>query len=418
MSNIRQMLDFRFNNQRMLLIHFFFIYFDQNLKYLMQVNIYDKTNIQTLHWADYESGTAIQQVFEPLILEGTLPFIENVDNEIQILALDKVLFPLVIGNPKAKKNAYICSTLSQYFDLAIEEIALEMKGKKSFLADIAPPVLRLLRFFFKNMAFERVVFVNNFILSTNLYPKFDQKQLHLIKQKLIKKFPKYAIVFRSVNETLDKDIHQELLDLNFKEIISRPVLILDPATKKFAKKRMYKMDKKLWEKNKVYYWDSSSELSSDEIRKVKDLYSDLYLKKYSSLNPQYKDNFIKVLIESKLLNFKILRKNGEIHGVTAFFERNGVLTTPFIGYEQSIPLEVGLYRFLNLKLMEEAIQKNLMLNMSSGASNFKKLRGGSTTLEYNMTFYKHLPLINQLPWQIYHLISTRVAIPNIKKYGL
>ena len=384
----------------------------------MQVNIYDKKNINTLNWANYENGMSIKHVFEPLILQGTRPFIDNVDNEVQILTLDQVMFPLVIGNPKAKQNSYLCSTLSQYFDLAIEEIALEMKGKKSFIAKIAPVSLRIMRYFFKMMAFEKVVFVNNFILSTNLYPKFDPEALKQAKKKLIEKFPKHAIVFRSVSETLDAQIHQELLSLKFKEIISRPILILDPTQKKYAKKRMFKMDKKLWEKNKVYYWDSSSHLNSSETRKVRELYTDLYLKKYSSLNPQYKDNFIKLLVESKLLDFKILRKNGEIHGVTAFFERNGILTTPFIGYEQSIPIEVGLYRFLNFRLMEEAIQKNLLLNMSSGAANFKRLRGGTTSLEYNMVFFKHLPFIFQLPWRLYHLISSKIAIPNIKKHGL
>ncbi|MDX2305838.1 MAG: GNAT family N-acetyltransferase [Microscillaceae bacterium] len=384
----------------------------------MQVNIYDKANIAYFNWNDYEDGVILQKVFEPLIQQGTLPFIANVDNEVQILVLDKVILPLVIGNPHAHKNAYICSTLSQYFDLAIEEIMMEMKGKKSIIAAIAPHTLRLLKYFFKLMAFEKVVFVNNFILSTNLYPRLDTRLLREAQELLVRKFPQHALVFRSVSEQLDAEIHQELLTLGFDEIISRPVLTLDPSQKTYLKKRMYKMDQKLWEKNKSYYWDRHESIQPDEIPQICELYADLYLKKYSSLNPQYRDSFIQLLIESKLLNFKVLRKNGKIFGVTAFLEKNGVLTTPLIGYDQSVPIEEGLYRFLNYKLMQEAIEKNIILNMSSGAANFKRLRGGETTLEYNMVYSKHLALFNRIPWQIYHLISTQVAIPGIRKYGL
>ncbi len=385
----------------------------------MQVRIYNQGNIQEIHWRDYQDGLEMQIIFEPLIREGSQAFISNVSQEIQMLAVGEVLFPLVIGDPQAKRSAYVCSPTSQYFDLAKEEIELEMQGKGSFMAWIAPLGLNLLKGIFKQLAFDRVVFVNNFILSTNLYPAFDLATIPLMLDALVQAFPKHSLIFRSVNDSSDLPLLEALKAAKLKPIISRPLLMMHPAEEAYKKKRMYKSDQKLWKKNKEYYWEDQSAIQPEEIPRLEQLYHDLYLDKYSSLNPQYKPEFIELLVKSGLMDFYVLRdQSGTIQGVTAFFKRNGVLTTPFIGYEQSIPLKVGLYRFLNYRLMQEAIEHNLILNMSSGAAHFKKLRGGTPSLEYNMVYYQHLPRVYRLPWQIYYQISERIAIPGMQRYEL
>lgn len=384
----------------------------------MQVNIYNKQNLQELDWESHEEGKALQSLLEPLILQGTQHFISNVDNEVQVLSFGKSLLPLVIGNPKAKRNSYLTSTLTQYFDLALEEIEMEMKGKGSFYAFIAPFFLAIFRSFFKLLGFEKVVFVNNFILSTNLYPNLAPSGLKNIKDKLSQAFPGHAIVFRSVDQSLDKAIHEELKTLRFREIISRPILYMDPQEHHYQKKRMFKMDQKLWKKNKKYHWELLHQSDESSLQRICQLYEDLYLKKYSSLNPAYRIGYIRLLLDSNLLDFWVLMKDKEIYGVSAFFKRQGKITTPFIGYEMSVPLKEGLYRFLNYHLMQTAIDENLVLNMSSGAAHFKKLRGGQPSLEYNMVYDRHLPFWQRIPWHIYHFVSEKVAIPSIQKYEL
>lgn len=384
----------------------------------MAIQLYSKNNIEHLDWSAYSDGHQIKTVLYPLITQGTAKYIHNVDHEIQILATDEALFPLVLGNTKLRNASYLCSPLSQYFDLAKEEVAIEMEGKRSIYATLAPYFLNAFRQIYSWLSFDKVVFVNNWILSTNLYPQFSIESVEEIKDFLVKKFPKHSIIFRSINDELDKPLHQKLTDLKFTPIISRPVLILDPSTKKYKKKRMFKMDQKLWEKNKEYYWENGESVQPHEAAQLQGLYHDLYLSKYSSLNPDYSPEFIQLLVESKFLEFQVLRKEGEIYGVTAFFKRNGILTTPFIGYERSVPTKVGLYRFLNYRLMEEAIDKEFMLHMSSGAADFKRLRGGEPSLEFNMVYAKHLSPARRLPWQLYYFISERIVIPSIRKFGL
>jgi len=199
--------------------------------------------------------------------------------------------------------------------------------------------------------------------------------------------------------------------------VSRPVLYLDPSKGKYKRKRMFKSDQKLWEKSQDgYYWEKNPELSKTEQARLLSLYQSLYLDKYSSLNPQYTPAYLDVLLESKALDFHVLKKEDEIFGVTAFFKQNGQITTPFIGYDREVPLKVGLYRFLNLRLMEEAIEEKLLLNMSSGAANFKKIRGGKGSMEYNMVFDRHLSPTYRVPWQIYELISKHIAVPEMRAH--
>ncbi len=384
----------------------------------MPIKIYNSTNLKDLNWQTINQGEKIAPFLATMVAEQSSFFVENTHQEVQLLQIDTHILPLVIAEKYHPQTTYLSSTLTQYFDLAKEEILMELKGKRSLRAAIAPALLNIMKNIFKGLGFEKVVFVNNFLLSTNLYPTLSEIQIRESTNILKKTFPGHAIVFRSVNEATDNPLLNTLLSEGAKPIISRPILMLDPKEQTYQKKRMFKMDEKLWKKNKTYHWTSHHDLTTQEIAKVKELYEALYREKYSVYNPSYKESLIKVWLESNFMEFKLLRKDEQIVGVTAFLKQNGILTTPFIGYDQSLPIEEGLYRFLNLKLMEESIKEGLTLNMSSGAAHFKRLRGGVTFLEYNVAFFQHLPWYRRLPWKIYHQLSERFAIPTIRKYGL
>jgi len=50
------------------------------------------------------------------------------------------------------------------------------------------------------------VMVNNWLLSTNLYPPSSNETLEAISRFLIERFPKHAIVYRSVNPILNESM--------------------------------------------------------------------------------------------------------------------------------------------------------------------------------------------------------------------
>jgi hypothetical protein len=124
------------------------------------------------------------------------------------------------------------------------------------------------------------------------------------------------------------------------------------------------------------------------------------------------------MIDSNLLKVHLIRFEGKIVAVLATFEQNGVITTPFIGYDPNAPAEWGLYRLMNMKLMQEAINRNLILHQSSGAGDFKKQRGGESAYEYNFIYNKHLNAFRRSPWKLFEYMTDRYIIPNMEKYGV
>jgi len=386
----------------------------------MQLQLYDKNNINSLAWEDFEQGEKLQVLLEPLVQKGTKEFIKNADNELQILTLGKTILPIVVANPNVKRNTYLCSPTSQYIDLAQEEIDMEIDDKV-FMKRFAKPILKVIRAIANFCTFEKVVFINNWILSTNLYPKINLDFLNKeLTDFLAKQFPKHTLIFRSINQITDKEIYQKLKSLNFSDVLSRQVFLMNPKDEKYKKKRMFKSDQKLWKKNKQYFWELSEQMTEEEVTQVSKYYNDLYLNKYSNLNPHYLPKYMQMMLDSNLMEFHLLKDNDtkKVEGVTAFLKRNNILTTPLIGYNREIPLKVGLYRFLNYRLMEEAIEKKLCLNMSSGAGNFKQMRGGEACIEYNMVYYKHLGWRRRFPWQLLKMLSDKYAIPTLQKYGI
>jgi hypothetical protein len=66
------------------------------------------------------------------------------------------------------------------------------------------------------------------------------------------------------------------------------------------------------------------------------------LEKYCRNNPQFNTHFLELALKHKTLQIRVLRKAGKIDGVLGFDEINGVMTTPVLGYDPSLPESVGL----------------------------------------------------------------------------
>lgn len=384
-----------------------------------RIHLYNSSNLDELRWENYYNGRELKDFLVALVTQPSQELIRNLDGEIQILTLDDHLLPLTISNPKARGNAYITSPYSQYINLAKEEIQMEVSDEV-WMKHIANPTLNVTGALVRQLGFDKAIFINNWIVSTNLYPKIDFSLLPELVNFLTKHFPDYALIFRSINEYSEADWLQELKSIGFRSVLSRQVYVMNPEDEEYRKKRMFKSDQKLWTKNKDYVWEILKNPNEEDLQQIKKLYDDLYLNKYSSLNPDYTLAWLKKAIQSNFMDFHILRhqETQKIGGVTAFFEKEGVITTPLIGYDQSVPLKVGLYRFLNLRLMEESIERNLVMNMSSGAAKFKKMRGGVPYLEYNMTYTRHLPYHQQFSWWIFDWFGKNYAAPTMKKYEI
>ena len=127
--------------------------------------------------------------------------------------------------------------------------------------------------------------------------------------------------------------------------------------------------------------------------------------------------FLRNLLSEKIIRIKALWDGEKIVAFTGYFTLDGVMINPLIGYDRSYPQREGLYRLLTMETMLEAEKQGLLLNMSSGAAHFKRLRGAQPFLEYNLVYDRHLSFFRRLPWALTRLI----AVPTIwlvRRYGL
>ena len=382
----------------------------------MEIGLYRKDNIDELRWETYPGGIYARDFLLPLLRDSTRKFIRNVGAEVQILTVNAHIFPLVIGGA-CRNNAYVCSPIAQYIHYGKREVEIEF-GEKSRMKWIAYPVLNLLGSICRYGKMDEAVFVNNWLLSTNLYPGLTTKEIIAIRDFLLLQFPDRAIVFRSVNDQLNTQLLENLISASFRQIFSRQVYILDPNQHLHPQKRALRIDKKLWEQHSDYHWEGGENIAEWETERIQALYEDLYIGKYSSINPQFTTAFFQESLKRQTFTYRVLRHQEKILAVIGYFVRENVMTNPIVGYDQTYPKKAGLYRMLTLETIREAERLGVIFNMSSGASHFKRLRGACPALEYNMVYDRHLSLRRRMPWTWMKQLTDRVVMPIMRKMGL
>jgi Acetyltransferase (GNAT) domain len=383
----------------------------------MKPQIYDRHSIDQVPWPATPDGAYAHSLLDRLIRHGPQRLIDNADAEVRVLVADDLVLPLVLGNPAPSvKNSYVCSPTTHYIDYAKREIALELHDQP-FARALLPPMLDLLRPLLLWSKFEQVVFVNNWLLSTNLYPSIPHELIQSLCDLLVRSFPQHAIIFRSVNDQLNATLMKQLQALNFRKVFSRQVYILDPHASRYQQKKSYQKDRSLARRS-AYAWADATHIQPTDIARIKALYDDLYLKKYSFHNPQFNRHFFAEALRERWLTFLVLKQQGRIDGVLGFVERNGVMTTPLIGYDRSVDAAAGLYRLISLELVEQAAARGLILHQSSGAAAFKRHRGSTASMEYNLIHDRHLAPRYRLPWQLLEALSRAVIMPVMRRYGL
>jgi hypothetical protein len=380
--------------------------------------LYSRETLDQVPWPTTVDGDYARRVLTPLVRDGTRRYIANVEAEVQVLLIAEVVMPVVVVNSPSPLPlaSYVCSPTTHYIDYAKREVEIELHDRP-LLRRLTPPLLELIRPLLSWSQVERAVYVNNWLLSTNLYTALPESVLQKLRAMLVETFPQHALVFRSVNDLLNRELAQQLQSLSFRPVFSRQVYILDPRLGTYLKKKSFQKDRSL-SRRTPYRWADASQLTSADCVRLKLLYDDLYLDKYSRFNPQFTEDFFREALRAQWLTFFALKRQERFDGVLAFVERQGVMTTPLIGYDRSLPEELGLYRLLSLKLIEEAAALGLILHQSSGAAAFKRHRGSEPSTEYNFVYDAHLPRRRRLPWQLLAGLSRNVLVPLMRRYGL
>ncbi|MFN8411729.1 MAG: hypothetical protein U0Z26_05025 [Anaerolineales bacterium] len=371
--------------------------------------LFTKENINELQWPSTADGEYARNYLLPMMQGNPQTYIKNVYNtQLMVIKVDDVIIPITVSDFHPN-NTYTVSPYSHYVSYGGFE---EVKHLNN------PPVEALIKFimnpvawYFKQTELDKVVYVNNYLLSTNLYPSVNSEQLSAVCEALVKWFPDRVIVFRSVDQRKNPHIYQTLEANGYEMVLSRQVWYMEPEDA--IRTRQYKEDMRVLRKHGYEVVDGKK-LSDEELVRALHLYNLLYLEKYSYYNPQFTLEFMKLARDEGILHLRALKRDGQINAVMGFFIRNGAMTQPLFGYDTSLPQEEGLYRLLTLITLQEGLQRNLLVHASGGVGKFKKVRGGKSVTEYNAVFASHLPMKRQRPWKLIKLIS-KYAIPYFKK---
>lgn len=359
-------------------------------------------------WPSTPDGDYARRYLAPIMTSGAQTFIRNVYNTQMMLArVDDVILPVTTTDFHID-NTYTVSPYSHYISYGGYE---EVRHLNNPIAERAVKlILKPVASFFRHNDFDRVAFVNNWLLSTNLYPSITANQIEVLAEALPKWFPDRAIVFRSVDAYRNPLLFDVLQKHGYEMMLSRQVWYMPPEIA--TRTRQFKEDTRVL-RHHGYEIVGNRSLSNSDLTRILALYEMLYLKKYSYFNPQFTLFFLKLARDEETLHLRVLRRDGHIDAVMGFFIRNGVMTQPLFGYDTSLP-EQGLYRLLTLITLQEGVQRGLLVHASGGVGKFKKIRGGVSNIEYNAVFMKHLSKSRQRPWRVIKAIS-KYTIPYFQK---
>jgi hypothetical protein len=361
----------------------------------MNLQIYDKHTIDTIAWPETENGEFARQYLLPIIKQGTRNYFTNIHTDLQIVKAGDIVLPITV-NDSLEPNAYVCSTYTHYVMYALEEIK---EIKNTSLRKAAQISIKLFGTFLKWGLIDKTVFVNNWLLPTNLYPSLSKNQLQAITSELIKRFPRHAIAFRSVNSLCPCNLMNSLLESGFRLLICRDIYYTDTSSSEPFKARMTKSDFKALESSE-YSIVYNDQIPIGEADRLAGLYHMLNIDKYSSCNPQYKPELLDLFRTIPRFTLKAWVKNQRIDAVLGYYAQEGMATSPLFGYDTTLPQHTGLYRQISAELLKDAKKSSLFLHQSSGAGNFKQLRRANKTLEYTALQINHLPWKRQLPWRV------------------
>ncbi len=374
-------------------------------RYTWAMQLYDQKNIDKLPWPDTQEGHRAKDFLIPLISKGTHTYIENVKTDMAALTVDNLVLPISI-NETEWNNSYVCSLYGQYILYAKDEI---QQISSPILRKLVSGAVHVLGKALKAGQVNKVVQVNNWLLSTNLYPDLSENQIQKITDFLRKKYPNHALVFRTVHNK-QKQLLTALESTGYQRIFSREIFLLDPKDPAVWKERHVKKDLRLL-KESAY---SEAKPKLEEAQRLANLYKCLNTDKFSAQNPQFKNTFIELALKSDVLTMNGLSSEDSLDGVFGWTSRSGMMVAPFFGYETSLPQDKGLYRQISLLSMLKAKEENLILHMSAGAGSFKKRRKAKAVPEYHMIYSEHLSWARRIPWWILNQISRHV-IPRVLK---
>lgn len=350
---------------------------------------------------------------QALTTKGVEPYVANASGRVEAMQVEGATFPLTIHEPSVGDvQSYVSSPCATYGKYALSELET-LPAKRLHL-----PLSLLIKGadrWLEGAGFDKVVSFNNWFLSTNLFPAWAPASLHPLTDQLCERFPDSFLITRSLNGYHHASLIQRFVEAGWQLLPARRIWWMEP---KSLHKRDRKADDRLLAKTS-YQRASADTFSARDFDRAKDLYDQLYLDKYSRLNPAFTAELLKLGHTCGMFRLEGVRNEaGQLDGIAGTIACNGVITTPVFGYDTSLPQKLGLYRMLSAIAFDHMEQAGCSYNLSAGAGSFKRLRGAEPVVEWTACYMRHLPFARRLPIGLLRALLQNIGVPLMNRFDL
>ncbi|MEM7667018.1 MAG: GNAT family N-acetyltransferase [Pseudomonadota bacterium] len=361
-----------------------------------------------------EGASRAELYLHALASIGLDRLIPNVRTQMLGLRSKERVFPVTVNHGEAG-GSYVCEPYSAYILYARRELEIVGMGLEKWLM---LPLIAVASLFLRLARINRIVHVDNWLLSTNLHGDWNGEDLGDIRRYLQQEYPRHIIAIRSLDRWSSPDILDKAVVDGWSLFPSRQIWVTGDVRTQWAPRHSVREDRRALRKSGLTI-ETLAAMSESDAQRIEQLYAMLYLDKYSALNPAFTARWIAESFRMGLIRYRCARDDdGVIQAVSGSFQRGGVLTPPVVGYDTSKPQSLGLYRIASLLFSEEALEQNLKLNGSAGAASFKRFRGARAEIEYSAYFIAHLPFVRRMILEALSALLNRIAVPYMKKHQL
>lgn len=328
-----------------------------------------------------------QAFYNSLKTVGLRHAIRNIDTELKLEEMEGRLVPITI-NTAQYENSYVCSPYTAYISYAREELGLLNNllletGLKSVIG-LASGALKLAKI-------NQTVSINNWLISTNIVPDWSPETVQDFTLSLSQRYPDHSLSIRSLNGRTNAQLIQTLQQQGWLLIPARQVYLFDNQNTDWWKRNNTKNDQRLLRKTALQYV-SNEDLFPEDFQAIETCFNQLFIEKHSHYNPQFTADYFQALHKAGLVTFHCFRSiSGRIVAAIGLLTQQDIITSPILGYDTQLPKSLGLYRLLIAVLLKETYEKGHLMNLSSGAGAFKRMRGGEPEIEYTAFYVEHLP---------------------------
>ncbi|MFZ6735135.1 GNAT family N-acetyltransferase [Undibacterium sp. Ji42W] len=323
---------------------------------------------------------------------GGRHWLHNATCDIQAIEIAGQSQPVSLLDSSNWQESYVASPRSTWLRYPRQELLRGASpAKAQAIKLLSCPLLGPLSALFKASKLDQAAIIANHLVSTNLYADWSADDISQPTDKLTSTYPQRPLMMRNICPQVNPELAASLLATGWQLLPSRMIYLCDPQQGSVWKHNHVKQDARLLDHPEVEVL-THEQLQMQDVAALQQLYRQLFIDKHSYLNPDFTAAFFALCLETQFLEMHVLRWQGRLVGVLGIYthQENGWLTTPLIGYDTSLPKELGLYRRLMALLLKTARDKKLKLHYSSGASQFKRARGGIPQLEYTAIYNRHL----------------------------